>query len=119
MARNFGIIHLKPIQIPAVMLFKTRDSDPDVVMIPARTVGQPANKDGVPWKDICGEEGPDRWFISVDPANGWIFCAEKDPTMLGPYDVEFWMIDHPGPDTAIRAHKWNGEKVVDYEREST
>lgn len=115
MAKNFGKMHMKMIEIPPVHFFKVHPDDPDVVMIPARLVGQTVSSaDETPWRDLSkGSEGPGKWFIAVSP-EGWVYSAEQDPSMLGISDADFWVINHPGPAEAIRAHKWTGKEVVDW-----
>lgn len=120
MAKSFGKIHYEEITIPAIPAFLTdkqiADGEPEVIMMPARTFLKQFNADGVPWweisRDIPVKAG--QWFIAVND-NGWIMMAEKDPTMISLDNCEIWQIEHAGPDTAIRAHKWTGEAVEVWE----
>jgi hypothetical protein len=111
MATNFGKTHYKMIEIPPVLMFKASEDDPDVVMFPARTVGQQVTEDGTPWKDVAKEQ-QGTWFIAVE-SDGQIICAERDPTMCAVTGVDIWQIGHPGPAEAIRGRYWDGKEVSD------
>lgn len=112
MIKNYGKLHSGPVEIPALMMFKVNEDDPDVMVLPPRTFYKAFAADGEAWNDICArmQLGPDDWFIAVQD-DGWILMAERDPTMMMISGHDIWRISHPGPDTAIRTHKWTGKEV--------
>jgi len=115
MVENFGKLQMKMIDIPPLLAFKVHPDDPDVVMMPGRSVGQVVNAEGVPWRDVAkGKAAPGKWFIIVGP-DGWIFSAEQDPEMLTLPDNDVLLIEHPGGHDDIIAHKWTGEEVVPWD----
>jgi hypothetical protein len=115
MPKNFGKLRLEPVEIPAILLPKLRDEDPDVVVVPARTAGKPVDAQNDAWNDVCRtvKTGPNTWFIAVQD-DGWILMAERDPTMISIPGYDIWQIEHKGPDTEIRTRKWDGKNVVDW-----
>ena len=116
MAKNFGKFHSEPVEIPALMMFKANEDDPDVMLLPPRTFYKAVTADGVAWNDICKKlkPGKDDWFIAVQD-DGWILMAERDPTMMIISGYDVWQIRHPGPDEEIRRHKWTGKEVVPWD----
>ena len=112
--KNFGPLHYKVIEIPPVYMMKVNEDDPDVVLIPGRTVGQPVDATETPWKDVVAGIAltPTTWFIAVNE-NGGIVSCENDPTMVSIIDYDIWQIEHPGPREDIFVHVWTGTNVVD------
>lgn len=83
-----------------------------MLMMPARTYWRQYREDGTVWYDFCQTLplGTNVWYIAVSP-EGFILSAEQDPTMLTVARVEYWQIEHPGPQEAIITHRWNGTEV--------
>lgn len=114
MVKNFGRMHYIEVTIDAL----PSPLDDSVILVPARTFFKQVNAEGIPWweisRDIPVKKG--QWFIAVNE-NGFIMMAEKDPTMVSLHDCDIWQIEHPGPDTEIRGHKWTGKKVEPFPEE--
>ena len=74
--------------------------------------GLPTDEEGRPWGEVVKEiETPQgAWYIAVGD-DGWIFAAERDPSLISMVGVDLWMIESDFGHEDLREHYWDGERI--------